>query len=296
MDCWEVIVDEWRTPEAYEQRRRKSAYAKARTGPAHHQGSRSLPVYMDAWVRFYRFIYLFIQSHYVIIFVFSSQTQAHDGQVINEFMGYALSHKGKATDPANVYSPMDGPEAYTNANAYERMAEYTAAARTRHGDEFNPATEPLDTDIMMRVGGGKQHGRYYIAHSAIDPTTVPTLREVRRSDSSTSSDVPIRPRQPSHRQELEALRREMEAREREMEAREREMEAREQAREREMEAREQALRREMEAREEALRQQMERQFRQFAGYFAQIPGVSMPLHCLTRYSVHNLLLALHRLR
>jgi hypothetical protein len=80
------------------------------------------------------------------------------------------------TDPSNVYSPVDEAEAYTNLNAYEKMADYTMAARAHHGDDFDPATEPLDTDISMRAGGGKQHGRYYMAHSAIDLTTVPTLR------------------------------------------------------------------------------------------------------------------------
>jgi hypothetical protein len=64
-DCWEAIVDEWRKLESYVERRRRSAYAKAMIGPAHHQGSRSLGGFMEAWVRFCRFIYLFIQSHYV---------------------------------------------------------------------------------------------------------------------------------------------------------------------------------------------------------------------------------------
>lgn len=152
-------------------------------------------------------IYLFIYSISlrVIILVFSSQSQAHDGQVINEYEGYALSHKGRAKDPDNVYSSADGPEAYTNPNAYEKMVQYTEAARMRHGPTYDPARQPLDTDILMRTGGGKQHGRYFIAHSAIDPATVPTLRQVRRSDSTTSSDVPIRPRQPSHTQALEAV-------------------------------------------------------------------------------------------
>jgi hypothetical protein len=45
----------------------------------------------------------------------------------------------------------------------------------------------------MRTGGGKQHDTFLIANSAIDPTSVSTLRP----DSTTSSDVPIRPRQPS---------------------------------------------------------------------------------------------------
>jgi hypothetical protein len=85
------------------------------------------------------------------------------------------------------------------------MVQYTEAARMRHGLTYDPAQQPLDTDILMRTGGGKQHGRYFIAHSAIDLATVPTLRQVRRSDSTTSFDVPIRPRQPSHTQVLAAV-------------------------------------------------------------------------------------------
>ena len=110
-------------------------------------------------------IYLFIYSSaqlslLVIIFVFSSQSQSHGGQEINEFMGYTLAHKGPATAADNVYNPEDGADAYTNASVYPKLAEYTLAARTRHGEDFDPATQPLDTDLMMRLGGGKQHGRY----------------------------------------------------------------------------------------------------------------------------------------
>jgi len=61
------------------------------------------------------------------------------------------------------------------------MCAYATAARTRHGDDFDLTTEPLDTDLLMRTGG-KQHGRYMIAHSAINPATVPTLREVRQGE------------------------------------------------------------------------------------------------------------------
>jgi hypothetical protein len=182
MDHWEAIVDSWRTPEAYVKRREKSEHAKGRTGPAHHQGSRPLGSYMDTWVPFtliYLFIYSFIHSFSlrVIILVFSSQTQSHGGQVINEFTGYVLSHQGKATHPDNIYDPTKGVNAFTN----------------------------LHTDVLMRTGGGKQHGRYFLAHSVIDSATVPTLREVCRSDSTTSFDVPIQPRRPSSTQMMAAV-------------------------------------------------------------------------------------------
>jgi hypothetical protein len=37
--------------------------------------------------------------------VFSLQKEAHPGQDINEFMGYALSHKDRAKALSNVYDP-----------------------------------------------------------------------------------------------------------------------------------------------------------------------------------------------
>jgi hypothetical protein len=51
-------------------------------------------------------------------------------------------------------------------------------------------------DLMMRLGGGKQHGQYWMDNNAIDPSSATTLREIRRGRS--SSDIPIAPRQPSN--------------------------------------------------------------------------------------------------
>jgi hypothetical protein len=106
------------------------------------------------------FSFLFIYSNakfslIVIIFVFSSQSQAHENQPCNEFMAYALAHKGKATAPDVTYSSTDGPEAYTNASVHNKLTEYTSAARQRHGEDFDPTTESLDTDIIMTLGGGE---------------------------------------------------------------------------------------------------------------------------------------------
>jgi hypothetical protein len=136
--------------------------------------------------------------------VFSSQTDSHGGQEINEFTGYSLAHKGKARAPGNVYNPADGADAYTNESVYPKLAQYTEAARRRHGDDFDPATEPLDTDLVMRLGGGKQHGRYWMANSAIESSSVPRLSEI-RARSTSSSDIPIAPRQQSSAQMMAAL-------------------------------------------------------------------------------------------
>jgi len=70
-------------------------------------------------------------------------------------MAYALAHKGKATAPEVTYNPADGPEAYTNARVHSKLSEYTSVARERHGEAFDPTTQPLDIDLLMRLGGGK---------------------------------------------------------------------------------------------------------------------------------------------
>ena len=78
-----------------------------------------------------------------------------------------MSHKAKATSDVN-YNPEDGPEAYNNGTIHSRLSEYTSMAREVHGSEYDPSTEELDAEVVMRVGGGKKHGRYRICDGAID--------------------------------------------------------------------------------------------------------------------------------
>jgi len=105
-------------------------------------------------------------------------------------MGWAMGRKGKASEV--TYNPEDGPEAYSTPSVHTRIAAYTEAGRQVHGPEWDPANEPLDGDIIMRVGGGKKHGRYAIGDGILDTATTPTLAQVRAQTTDTS--VPIRPR------------------------------------------------------------------------------------------------------
>ena len=55
-------------------------------------------------------------------------------------MAYALAHKDKAIAPDLTYNPEDTPEAYTNTSVHSKLSEYSSAARTRHGEDFDPAS------------------------------------------------------------------------------------------------------------------------------------------------------------
>ena len=69
------------------------------------------------------------------------------------------AHKGKATFDVN-YNQEDPPSAYSNATIHSRITEYTSVAREVHGLEYDLSTQPLDGEVVMRVGGGKKHGWY----------------------------------------------------------------------------------------------------------------------------------------
>jgi hypothetical protein len=89
-----------------------------------------------------------------------------------------LAHKGKATSDVD-YNPEDPPSAYTNETIHSRLSEYTSMARTVHGPEYDPTTQDLDGEVVMRVGGGKKHGRYWIGDITLDTATTPTLSQIR---------------------------------------------------------------------------------------------------------------------
>ena len=109
-----------------------------------------------------------------------------------------MAHKGKARSDVD-YSPDDPPEAYTNSSIHTRLTEYTNMAKEVYGPDYDPSIHNFDPEIVMRAGGGKAHGRYWMGNSVIDPTTTPTLSQIRAR--STSSSPAIRPRQnTSHAQ------------------------------------------------------------------------------------------------
>jgi hypothetical protein len=41
-------------------------------------------------------------------------------------------------------------------------------AKEAHGPDYNLRTEDIDGDVLMRVGGGKRHGRYWITDGTIN--------------------------------------------------------------------------------------------------------------------------------
>jgi hypothetical protein len=88
-----------------------------------------------------------------------------------------LAHKGKATSDVD-YNPEDPPEADNNVTIHNRLSQYTEMARTVHGPEYDPSTEDLDGEVVMRVEGGKKHGWYWLGDGAIDTAATPTLSQI----------------------------------------------------------------------------------------------------------------------
>jgi hypothetical protein len=97
------------------------------------------------------------------------------------------------------YNPEDPPEAYTNVTVHTRLSEYTSAARSVHGPEYDPSTEDLDGEIIMRVGGGKKHGRFWLGNGVIDMASTPSLSQIRARSMSSSLAIRIRPDTSQHR-------------------------------------------------------------------------------------------------
>ena len=109
-----------------------------------------------------RKFFLYSNVQFCIIsnhFAFLPQSSSHDGQPCSQFKAWVRSKKGKATTNIDFNSE-DPPEAYIDPSIHSHVSEYTAMARQVHGPQFDPSTQDLDEEIVMRVGGDKKHGRY----------------------------------------------------------------------------------------------------------------------------------------
>jgi len=169
--CWEMMVDWWCSQEWQDQHDAARVRHRKMSGPSHHQGSLTLEEYRERY------------------------EAAHPGQDIGPLGAYTLSKKGKATADI-TYSPDDPPEAYTNSTVHSRISSYCDSAHAIHDPDFDPYNEAISGEAAMRAGGGKQHGRYWVADPLIDSSRTPTLSQIRAKDrrqGQSSSGVRSRP-------------------------------------------------------------------------------------------------------
>ena len=113
-----------------------------------------------------------------------------------------MAHKGKATTDV-AYNPEDPPSVYSNESVHSRLDGYTSMVRAVHVPEYDPSAHDLDGEVVMRAGGGKKHGWFWIGDGTIDTASIPTLSQIRAW--STSSSPAIRPRPNSTRFQINAL-------------------------------------------------------------------------------------------
>ena len=98
---------------------------------------------------------------------------------------------GKATSDV-AFDPAAPPDAYSNPNIHTRVTRYTEIGNALHRDTWDLATTPLSGEAIMRVGGGKKHGRYWLGDSVVDTANTPALSHLRAR--TTDSTPPILPR------------------------------------------------------------------------------------------------------
>ena len=140
--------------------------------------------------------FFYFNAHFCIIcnqVILSSQSNTHGGAPCNEFMGWALSHKGKASASLTTYNPDDPPEAYSNPSIHSRINVYTETGRQVHGPAWDPSRASLDEEVIMRVGQGKKNGRYFIGDIILDTASTSTLAALRARSTSSSPPILSRP-------------------------------------------------------------------------------------------------------
>ncbi|XP_066337342.1 uncharacterized protein [Miscanthus floridulus] len=156
--AWSRIMDRYLDPAyiaKHDQGKRKRAL---RTSATHHQGSHNLPAFKRAL------------------------EVAHPDVPVSEFGAWAVSHMGPVKSSV-VFNPDATAQAYS---------DHVEAVRALHGSDHNLSTEPLETEVIVRLGQGRKHERLWIADGADSSSSAPSVSDVRAR--STARSLPIRAR------------------------------------------------------------------------------------------------------
>lgn len=96
------------------------------------------------------------------------------------------SDKRKITKP-------DGTVKWVSVGSEIRDTKYREKFAEVHGDEVDPLTAPLDTEVVMLAGEGKKKGRFWIGGGSVPPSSIPSMRQIRRGRTSDMPQVETRP-------------------------------------------------------------------------------------------------------
>jgi hypothetical protein len=91
-----------------------------------------------------------------------------------------------------VFNPDAPAQAYSDLTVHGKVRDYVVVVRSLRGSDYNLSTKPLETEVIVRLGQGRKHGRLWIADGADSSSFAPSLSDVRAW--STSISLPIRAR------------------------------------------------------------------------------------------------------
>jgi hypothetical protein len=78
-----------------------------------------------------------------------------------------------------VFNPDAPTQAYSDPTVHGKVRDYAEVVRSLRGSDYNLSTEPLETEVIVRLGHGKKHGRLWIAEGADSSSSAPSLSDVR---------------------------------------------------------------------------------------------------------------------
>ena len=83
---------------------------------------------------------------------------------------------------------------WVNELAETQCTAYVSKFKEKHSENSQPKAEDFDVEVAVLAGEGMKHGRLWLRDGCVDPTTVPTLRQIHRGRQSGQPQVETRPR------------------------------------------------------------------------------------------------------
>jgi hypothetical protein len=91
-----------------------------------------------------------------------------------------------------IFNPDATALAYSDPSVHAKVRDYAEVVRALRGLDHNLSTEPLETEVIVRLGQGRKHGRLWVEDGADSLSSAPSLSDV--TARSMARSLPIRAR------------------------------------------------------------------------------------------------------